>query len=75
MTKRKSVADKLRAAIAQAERRGITRYRIAKESGVTEGTLSQFVNTPDRQLRLDIAEAIADAIGYRIDLTRKANTI
>ena len=72
---RKSVADKLRTAIAQAERRGVTRYQIAQVSGVTQATLSQFVNDPDRQLRLDIAERVAEAIGYRVDLTRAATTV
>ena len=75
MNRRKSVADKLRAAIAQAERRGITRYRIAQESGVSQCTLSQFVNRPDKQLRLDITERIVEAIGYRLELTRKGATV
>ena len=70
MARRKSVADKLRTAIARAERRGVSRYRIAKDSSVSEATLAQFVNYPDRQLRLDIAERIAEGLGYRLDLTR-----
>ena len=67
---RKCVADKLRAAIVQAERRGVTCYQIAKVTGVTRSTLSQFMNQPGRQLRLDIAERVAEAIGYRVELTR-----
>ena len=74
-SRRKSVADKLRTAIARAERKGVTRYRIAQDSGVSQCTLSQFVNHDGRQLRLDIAEAIANAIGYRIELTRKGRTV
>ena len=68
--KRKCVADKLRTAIAQAERRGVTCYQIAQTTGVSRSALSQFMNEPGRQLRLDTAERIAEAIGCRVDLTR-----
>ena len=75
MSRRKNVADKLRAAIARAERKGMTRYRIAQVSGVSQCTLGRFVNDDDRQLRLDVAEAIAEAIGYRLDLIRWVDTV
>jgi len=61
-----SVADQLRAAIREAEKRGITRYRIAKEAGLPHSTVSEFCNHPERQVRLDIAEKLARAIGARI---------
>lgn len=67
--KPRPIADQLRAAITKAEKRGITRYRIAKEAGIGQSTLSQFMST-DRQLRLDIAERIAEAIGQKLILTR-----
>ena len=63
----KSVADELRQAIAQAERRGVTRYRIAKETGLSQAMLSRFVageNVP----KLDTVERIAKAIGRRLVL-------
>ena len=70
MSKRKSMADKLRTAIARAERQGMTRADIARESGVSKATLTLFVSMPDRQLRLDLAESIAEAVGCRLDLRR-----
>ena len=70
MAKRqKSIADELRRAIAKAERAGLTRYAIAKQTGLSQGMLSRFVagaNTP----KLDTAERIATAIGLRLTLTK-----
>lgn len=68
MPRRKPIADRLRAEIAKAEKRGITRSQIARDSGVSQATLSLFVNDPDRSIRLDFAERIAEAIGLRFDL-------
>ena len=69
--KRKTIADKLRTAIARAERRGITWYQIAKATGISQSTLYLFMLHEDRQLRLDVAERVAEAAGYRLDLTRR----
>ena len=71
MSRRLSVADKLRREIKRAAKRGLTQYRIAKESGVSKATLSAFMTDPDRQLRLDLAEAIAEELGMKLDLTRR----
>lgn len=68
MAPRKSASDHLRAAIARAERRGITRYRIAKDAGITLRALSDIVNGASP--RLDTAERIAEAIGYRVLIRR-----
>jgi transcriptional regulator with XRE-family HTH domain len=65
-----TIADQLRAAIAKAEQKGITRYRLAKKSGVSKSTISQFCNSCS-QLRLDIAEALALALGMKLHLTRR----
>ena len=66
--KPKHVADQLREAIKQAERDGITRYRIAQDSGVSEAQLSRLIHGKFAP-RLDTAEAIAGALGKRITLT------
>ena len=66
---RKSVADHLRQAIRRDEKRGLTRYQISKASGVSQTTLSLFMAEPDRQLRLDVAERLAEALDLRLRLT------
>jgi transcriptional regulator with XRE-family HTH domain len=63
----KSITDELRAAIRAAEKRGITRYQIAKESGVRHSAIGRIAigeNIP----RLDTAEKIAKAIGLRLTI-------
>ncbi len=65
------IADQLRKAIALAEKRGITRYRIAQLSGVTErsvGLIASGARTP----KIDTAEKIIKAIGgtMTIDMRR-----
>jgi predicted transcriptional regulator len=66
MVKRQgNIADELRKAIAQAKRAGVTRYKLSKISGVTEGGLSRLMagqNVP----RLDTAERILSALGKRL---------
>ena len=64
---KKAVADQLRKAIAQAERRGMTRYQIAKAAEISQTTMTRFYNGHG-QLRLDIAERIADALGGKLKL-------
>ena len=68
---RKPIADKLRTAIAQAERKGITRYQIAKASGLSKSTITNLMDGTSASPRLDVAERIAEAIGYKLDLTRR----
>jgi transcriptional regulator with XRE-family HTH domain len=65
MSKSKPIAEQLRKLIAQAERRGITRYQLAKLSGVTEAQLSRLVHG-EVDPRLATAERIAKALGYQI---------
>ncbi len=70
MSKRQvNISAQLRKAIEQAERRGITRYAIAKQTGLSQGMLSRFMggeNTP----KLETAERIAKAIGLRLALSK-----
>ena len=65
----KPIADQLRRAITDAEKRGVTQYQIAKDAGIARSTVSQFVNGTG-QLRLDIAERIASVIGRRLRLDK-----
>ena len=65
--KPKPIADQLRQAIKQAERKGITRYRIAQETGVSEAQLSRLMSGAGIP-RLDTAEAIAAGVGKRLTL-------
>ena len=65
--KPKSIVEQLRAAIAQAEKAGTTRYRLAKISGLSEAVLSRFVNGKTR-LHLDTAETIAAALNLKLSL-------
>ena len=65
MSKSKPIADELRKLIAEAEQQGISRYRLAQLSGVSEGQLSRLVNG-QVDPRLDSAERIARALGHRL---------
>ena len=56
---------------AAVEGSGRTRYRIAKESGVTAGQLSRLVNG-ERGLSIETAERLADYLGFEIILQPKA---
>ena len=65
----KGIVDDLRRAIAQAEKRGKTRYQIAQDTGLSQAMLSRFMageNVP----KMDTAERIASAIGRRLVLTK-----
>ncbi len=65
--KQRPIVVRLREAIRDAEKRGITQYRIAKESGVSAGQLSRLMHGKVAP-RLDTAERIARAIGCEIQL-------
>ncbi|MEX0775127.1 MAG: helix-turn-helix domain-containing protein [Phycisphaeraceae bacterium] len=67
---RKPIIEQLRQALAQAERRGMTRYRISQDAGITPVMLTRLARGETRP-RLDIAEKIAKAIGYDLTLTRR----
>ncbi len=63
MSKRKStLTDVLRAAI---ERSGLTRYRIAKETGIPESNLRRFARG-EMSVRLDKADRLAAYLGLRL---------
>jgi transcriptional regulator with XRE-family HTH domain len=57
-----TLTDVLRGAI---ERSGLTRYRIAKETGIPEGNLGRFLRG-DMSIRLDKADRLAAYLGLRL---------
>jgi transcriptional regulator with XRE-family HTH domain len=61
------IAEQLRKAIRAAEKRGMTRYAIAMQTGLSQGMLSRFMagkHVPN----VATAEKIAKALGMRLRL-------
>ena len=69
MAKRRSklVSDQLRTAIDDS---GLTRYRIAKETGISEATLSKFY-LGQRGLSMEALNALGECLQLTINLGRK----
>ena len=69
MGKRRSskMTDQLRQAIDDS---GLTRYRIAKETGISEATLSKFY-LGQRGLSMEALNALGEYLGLRIVMDRK----
>ena len=67
MAKRKTIAERLRSSIAQAEKRGMSRYAIAKAAQIRYGQLCRIADGENLP-RLDTAEKIATALSLRLDL-------
>ena len=65
MSKSKSLVERLKDEIRKAEKRGLTRYRIAQISGVSQGQLSKIVSGKIVP-KLDTAEKIIRALGKKI---------
>jgi transcriptional regulator with XRE-family HTH domain len=63
----KSLTDQLRQAIDDS---GVTRYRIAKETGISESALSQFYNG-HRGLSMKALNALAEFLQLTITTGRK----
>jgi transcriptional regulator with XRE-family HTH domain len=64
------LVDAIRRAV---EASGKTRYRIAKESGVSAGQLSRLVNG-ERGMTVDTIERLADYLGLQITIEPKVKT-
>lgn len=62
MSKSRNISDQLRAAI---EKSGLTRYRLAKDAGVTQIMLDRFVSG-ERDLRLATAAKVAAALNLEL---------
>ena len=63
------LTDQLRQAIDDS---GLTRYRIAKATGISESTLAQFYNG-HRGLSMNALNALGDFLQLTIHLGRKPN--
>lgn len=70
MPKRSTITEQLRAAIRQAEKRGVSRYRMAQISQVSQAQISRFM-AGDIAPKLETAERIAEAIGNRLSLVKR----
>lgn len=66
-TKSKKLTDQLRQAIDDS---GITRYRIAQETGISESTLSKFY-LGQRGLSMEALNALGECLQLTIQLGRK----
>lgn len=62
--------DAIRRAVEASSK---TRYRIAKESGVSAGQLSRLVNG-ERGMTVDTIERLADYLGLQITIEPKPKT-
>lgn len=62
--------DEIRRAV---ETSGKTRYRIAKESGVSAGQLSRLVNG-ERGMAVETIERLADYLGLKITIEPRNKT-
>lgn len=72
MTKRQSnkMTDQVRQAIDDS---GLTRYRIAQDTGLDESTLAKFYHGT-RGLSLDNLDLLCEYLGVRIVVERKPTT-
>jgi transcriptional regulator with XRE-family HTH domain len=61
--KSESFTDQLRAAV---EHSGKTRYRIAKETGVSQETLSRFANGKRTGMSMEAIDKLFQNLGLRI---------
>lgn len=64
----KSLTDQLRQAIDDS---GLSRYRIAKETGISESGLAQFYNG-HRGLSMEALNALGEFLQLKITLGRKS---
>ena len=60
--KRKSLADELRAAIDDS---GLTQYRIAKDTGISQPVINRFVNR-EREVSLETADKLLRYLGIEL---------
>lgn len=65
-----SFTDQIRQAIDDS---GLTRYRIAKETGISESNLAQFYNGR-RGLSMEALNALSEFLQLKITLGRKPGT-
>jgi DNA-binding phage protein len=61
----KSIVDELQRAIAQAEKRGMTRYAIAKAARMPQSQVGRIASG-ESVPKLDTAQRVAQVIGFRL---------
>ena len=64
------MSEQLRQAINTSQ---ISRYRISKETGVSQAALSRFMSG-ERSLTLDTVDVLADFLGLELVSKRKGRT-
>ncbi len=64
-----TIDERLRRAVAKANERGQTQSTIAAASGVSRPVLMRFMDGTGG-LRVEQAQAVASAIGWKLSLTR-----
>lgn len=62
MSKKPNLSEQVRKAIETA---GVTRYRIAKETNVSEATLSRFMSR-ERGLTLKVLDRLTEYLGLQL---------
>lgn len=67
---RDRLSDQLRTAIDDTDRHGMTRYRICQEIGLTESTMSRFMNG-QCGLSLRTIDAIAELLELKLTTREK----
>jgi transcriptional regulator with XRE-family HTH domain len=67
MKREMSLSDEIRQAVDGS---GLSRYRIAKELGISESTMSRFM-TRKGGLTLKLLDRLADLLGLHIAVERK----
>ena len=65
-----ALSEQLRKTIEAAERRGVTRYRIAKDAGIGYDILARFLDH-DRDIRLSTVDHLAAYFGLELKPSRK----
>lgn len=66
-SKRKSFSEQVRSAILDS---GLTRYEIAKLSGVSQSALSRFI-VDGRTMKLDTMDVLAETLGWSLNVTKQ----
>ena len=67
---KRTAAERLRAAIADAERQGVTRYAIARDAGLAKQTVIELAEGRTEP-SLATAEAVAGVLGLDIDFRKR----
>lgn len=68
MPKQKLVSEQLRSAIEQS---GLTRYGISKETGISQGILSRFMNDQEAGLSLSNVDKLCVMLGAKLVVDAK----